>query len=43
MEEKILRFLVDQEDMQIKAQDLSHFGIEDSRMKSYHIKKLRDK
>ena len=43
MEEKILRFLIDQDDMQMKSQDLSHFGIKDSRRKSYHTKKLREK
>lgn len=43
MEEKILRHLIKQPDMQMKAQSLSDIGIKESRMKSYYMKWLRDK
>ncbi len=42
-ERKILAYLVSKEDMAMKSSELAHFGITNSRQKSYIISKLKDK
>jgi len=43
LEYKVLKYLIQKEDMSMKAQELEHFGITASKKKSEVISKLRDK
>ncbi len=43
LEYKILAYLIKKEEMSIKSEELSKFGISDSKRKSQTVKKLRDK